>query len=350
MNPLLKQYLASKLGANYEQDKEAALNDAQSNSRWGNLLGDFGDVVAGKSVGSTDAFFNAQKSAAKNKYADKEKSALADYDIESKMKSDRTSQEMAAKEADPMSQESKLVQSLAVKMGMPQEQAVGLTAAKWKQISPALEKMYQIEQNKISRQDALNTRAQERADKREEKMSDKELKLAVPGFARTGEVMPSEQEAQKFRKATAVSDQLTKKLDRMKELVKSHGSFEYGGTAGQEMEALATEIQLLGKSPELYELGVLTGPDLTLLEKITSDPTSMSSLFTRDKTRQKQIDTQVESLKQKLQSTSKSLGYKSKDEAPQKKIVKTQTNSATGEKRVVYEDGSVEILKNIGGL
>lgn len=351
MNPLLKQYLASKLGANYEQEQQQSLNDAQSNARWGNLFGDLGDVIAGKNIGSTDAYFNALKANAKKKNEESTANALKEYDIESKLKEDQKSQEIAAKESDPNSQESKLVQSLAVKMGMPQTQAMNLTASKFKQISPALEKMYQIEQNRITRQDALNAKAQERADKREEKLSDKELKLAVPGYARTGEVMPSEQEAQKFRKATAVSDQLTKKLDRMKELVKTHGSFEYGGEAGQEMEALATEIQLLGKSPELYELGVLAGPDLSLLQKITADPTSMSSLFTRDKTRQKQIDTQIESLKQKLASTSQSLGYAQKgQQKEQRKMIKTQTNTETGQKRIVYDDGTVEILDNVGGL
>jgi hypothetical protein len=144
---------------------------------------------------------------------------------------------------------------------------------------------------------------------------EKEAALTVPGYERTGEVKPAPAEAQKFRKATATSEQLLSKLNRMQQLVKDKGSFEYGGNAGQEMESLATEIMLIGKSPELYELGVLTGPDLGLLEKITSDPSSIKSLFTRDSTRKTQLETQIKSIKQKLESTSKSLGYKAKSEA-----------------------------------
>lgn len=145
-------------------------------------------------------------------------------------------------------------------------------------------------------------------------LQDKEKELVVPGYTKGSEVQPTPAEAQKLRKATATSELLSKKLGRMRELVSNKGSFEYGGEAGQEMESLATEIQLIGKSPELYELGVLAGPDLTLLQKITADPTSLSSLFTRDKTRLKQIDTQIQSLKDKLETSSKSLGYQKKEE------------------------------------
>lgn len=154
----------------------------------------------------------------------------------------------------------------------------------------------------VGRQDKLDAKA--------EKLQDREDQLAVPGFKRTGEVLPRTEEAQKFRKATSVSEQLSSKLNRLKQLVKEKGSYEFGGTGGTEMESLATEIQLLGKSPELYELGVLAGPDLSLLEKITADPASMNSLFTRDSSRLKQIDTQLKSISQKLDSTAKSLGYK----------------------------------------
>lgn len=151
---------------------------------------------------------------------------------------------------------------------------------------------------------------QEREDLREEKRDDKLAQLAVPGYERTGEVMAKPDEAAKFRKATATSDALSQKLNRMRDLVKDKGSFEWGGDAGTEMESLATEIQLLGKSPELYELGVLTGPDLSLLQKITADPSSFSSLFTRDASRLKQIDSQLKSVQDKIGTTAKSLGYR----------------------------------------
>ena len=202
----------------------------------------------------------------------------------------------------------------------------------------------------VGRIDAREDRNYERQQKRDEKLEERDKTLAVPGYVRTGEVLPKAEEAVKFRKATATSNALSDKLNRMRELVKQNGSFEWGGEAGTEMESLATEIQLLGKSPELYELGVLAGPDLSLLQKITADPSSMSSLFTRDSSRNKQIDSQLSSLQNKLKTTGASMGYKKANELPAgKTIVKTQVNQKTGQTRVVYSDGSVEIQqKQVG--
>lgn len=161
------------------------------------------------------------------------------------------------------------------------------------------------------RRDDIALRREERADNLAQKRNDKELSLAVPGYERTGDVLPKAEEAQKFREATADASQLTSKLNRLRELVNKYGSFEWGGEAGQEMSSLATEIQLLSKSPSMYSLGVLTGPDLEILKKITADPSDMSSLFTRDSTRKAQINAQLASIENKLASKAASLGYRS---------------------------------------
>lgn len=158
----------------------------------------------------------------------------------------------------------------------------------------------------------------QKEDAKAEKRSDRELQLAVPGYERTGEVLPKPEEAQKLRKATASAEQLQSKLKRLRELVGGvngkggAGAFEYGGKEGQEMETLATEIQLLSKGEDMYQLGVLTGPDMSLLQKITADPSSVNSFFTREGTRLKQIDTQIKSIQDKLGSVTKASGYKPK--------------------------------------
>jgi hypothetical protein len=164
---------------------------------------------------------------------------------------------------------------------------------------------------------------QDRLDAKAEKRQDREETLAVPGYERTGEVLQRPEEAQKMRNAVSSAEQLQSKLQRLRDLVGGNkekgvnavGSFEWGGTAGQEMESLATEIQLLSKNEDMYQLGVLTGPDMGLLQKITADPSSLSSMFTRDSTRLKQIDTQLKSVKDKLASTAKSRGYRPADKA-----------------------------------
>jgi hypothetical protein len=157
-------------------------------------------------------------------------------------------------------------------------------------------------------------RQAEREGKALDKKEEKNLRLAVPGYERTGEVLPKDEEAAKLRSAKANADQLIGKLTRLRELVYSDGPFEYGGKVGAEMASLATEIQLLAKNEDMYQLGVLTGPDLQMLQKITANPDSLDSLFTRKGTRLKQLDTQIGSVKDKLSTRAKSMGYR--EDAP----------------------------------
>ncbi len=188
------------------------------------------------------------------------------------------------------------------------------------------------------------------------KKSEKELSLAVPGYERTGQVLPKAEEAQKFRAATASAKQLVDKLTEMGDLVDQVGSFEYGGEKGQQMQSLATEIQLLSKNQDMYNLGVLTGPDMGLLTKITADPASLQSLFTRDSTRKAQIEAQLKSIKNKLESSGASMGYR---QSPQggvpasaeqngKMVIKKLYSPSRNQTKVVYEDGSEEVLDGKG--
>lgn len=279
------------------------------------------------------------------------------YDMDRKLTQSSRDDEKLAREADANSQESALARDLAKRLA-PNFDFSKMSAAQINEKIPSLTKIYDIEQKKLDRQDARDERRmlagikqQDRLDAREQKLNDRDLQLAVPGFERTGEVLPKAEEAVKFRKATATADNLSTKLNRMRDLVKDKGSFEYGGNAGQEMEALATEIQLLGKSPELYELGVLTGPDLSLLQKITADPTSLSSMFTRDGTRLQQIDSQLGSIKQKLDSTSKSLGYRRAGGAESQKAPVSQEDQQAVEwaKANSSDPRAQQILKLHGG-
>lgn len=195
-----------------------------------------------------------------------------------------------------------------------------------------------------------DTNRQVRADLLADKKSEKELQLAVPGYERTGEVLPKVEEAQKFRDATSDANQLIGKLRRLRQLVKENGSFEYGGKAGAEMASLATEIQLLAKGPNMYALGVLSGPDLKLLEKITADPSSVGSLFTRDGTRLTQIDTQLKSLEDKLSSKAQSLGYRPRNGAiANQDQVGTTQSRPTNKPKTVTQNGHTYTLNESTG-
>jgi hypothetical protein len=169
----------------------------------------------------------------------------------------------------------------------------------------------------------------------DEKQQNKDLALAVPGYERTGEVLPKVEEASTLRKATAQSERLVNNLKQLKDLVNKNGSFEYFGEDAETMRNLSREIQLTMKGPEMYNLGVLSGPDLRLLEQLTSDPSSMSSLFTKKGTRLQQIDNQINAVQSKLAASAKSMGYKpagSQDEMPKDApSQKPESNSRAGQ-------------------
>lgn len=79
-----------------------------------------------------------------------------------KDRNDIQSQEKMKREMDPNSIESKLAQDLAVSMGMNPEQAKTLTAAKFKDFSPIMEKKYQVAETTQARKDAADALAESR--------------------------------------------------------------------------------------------------------------------------------------------------------------------------------------------
>lgn len=80
----------------------------------------------------------------------------------------KQSQELLAREKDPNSQESKLAQDLAKRMGY-QGDPNSVTAERFKQFSPSLQKIYDIEQKKLDRQESRAARTFEQGVKSQEK-------------------------------------------------------------------------------------------------------------------------------------------------------------------------------------
>lgn len=132
-------------------------------------------------------------------------------------------------------------------------------------------------------------------------------KLNIPGFKLEGNVRPTVGEAEKLRDAVGRLGKFKQGIGEMKEYVKKHGSYEYFGESGANMQGLATDLQLEAK--ELYNLGVLNGPDLMLISKAISDPASMKSIFTRGKTRQAELDRVLTQMEQRVASATGSKGY-----------------------------------------
>lgn len=320
MNPMVREYLMKRPELSKYSD-EARQNIVDENGEYdttGAIQGALASLGAafqgGNSLQAVNQVMGQRNDLRKDRLSEFDKGAEAEL---RKIASDRQGikdsredekylqdRDKRMREDTVDSQESKLAQTLASKM-LPGNDFSKMSATQINTLLPSIGKIYEVEEKKLDRRAVIDAKKDEKA----EKKAERDLSLVVPGFERNGQVLPKVEEAQKFRKATATASQLSQKLERMKDLVNKTGSYEYGGQSGTEMESLATEIQLLGKSPELYELGVLTGPDLNLLQKITSDPTSLSSMFTRDSSRIKQIDSQLNSIAQKMDANASSLGY-----------------------------------------
>ncbi len=115
-------------------------------------------IAGGNASAAADDILRNQRSARADKLAqfDTGKAAAIqdrnDVQAQAKMK----------REMDPNSVESKMAQDLAVSMGMNPEQAKGLTAAKFKDFSPIMEKKYQVAETTQARKDAAETLAESR--------------------------------------------------------------------------------------------------------------------------------------------------------------------------------------------
>ena len=146
-----------------------------------------------------------------------------------------------------------------------------------------------------------------------EELADEKRKIAedeinVPGYEIEPGIRFQKEEAQKARKAISSFSTMDKGISRMKQLVDKYGSYEFSGPESGEMDSLATGLQVTAK--ELYDLGVLNGPDMTLLQKQFQNPDTLKSMFTRDKTRQAELDTALSTLKTAFQEGLKSKGYR----------------------------------------
>lgn len=196
----------------------------------------------------------------------------------------------------------------------------------------------------------VGMRQQEKADKKEMEMSE----LNVPGYERTGEVVQGKTEAKDTRDAVGIANTLLKGMDLLEMQLfdpkEGTGSFEYGGTKGATAASTANDLRLQAK--ELYNLGVLNGPDLTLMLKQIPDPESLGSMFTRDATAQAQLKASKQAMQRKLEESMKARGYRPKGGAPsagtQKQVQQKFFSPSRNKTKIIYSDGSEEVIDGRG--
>lgn len=149
-----------QLGDQYSDENRQKIVDQNtadaSGPSWLAGLGALGAGIAGgNAIGAGQAILGQQKAQREGQLNQFDKSkALAMQDIDYKQGQDKF-----ARESDPNSDESKLAQDAAIKMGVDPAQASKLTAAKFKESGPIYEKIYQV----AERAKASDAATQERA-------------------------------------------------------------------------------------------------------------------------------------------------------------------------------------------
>lgn len=153
------------------------------------------------------------------------------------------------------------------------------------------------------RTEMVGVKNAEKAEKKKEELE----ALNVPGFERAPGIKQGKDEAEKARKAVGTLASVEKSLDKMQELVDKHGSFEAFGGGSAEMDTLSTTLKIELKN--LYELGALSGPDMAILSKQITDPSSLQALFTRNSTAKAGLRATKENLRNTVLSQLKAKGY-----------------------------------------
>lgn len=301
MNPIVKDYISKKLAeknsaqrepavtnpmeaatAAQPEQKQASFMDKYSDEErqkaldasyegngamaFAQFLGGLGDTVAGKNPNeSAQAFANyraQQKDNNLGEFDRSKKAAIEDYSTKRTLEQNQITDAQRARDMDVNSEESKMARQLAIKMGMNPEVAKNLTAAKFKETSPVLEKMYAVDQARLARQDAAATRNESKAQREYEKNQKLETTY---GTART------EDDAKQLKAAAETKAKFDAQLQELIALRKDKG-VEY---LDRESVARAKQLSrdlLLGYK-DLAKLGVLSQSDEAILNDIIpNDP------------------------------------------------------------------------------
>ncbi len=170
-----------------------------------------------------------------------------------------------------------------------------------------------------------------------DKETDTSSEQAIPGLIHDPKVKLDKAEVQNIRSARADAEVMKEKIDQLDSLIQKNGLQMLPGKDKVEMQSLLKQLQLKAKGPAFAQLGVLSGPDMSILEELTGDPTDWKSLYQGGadgvRTRLKVFR---DTLQSGMNNTEKTHGY-AKDpasqQAPSGPMTKVGKDGATYEKR-----------------
>lgn len=288
----LQQYIADKygIGTQYSPDARKKLEDqnAQEDSgiNWKAGLAALGAGLSGHDAGAAGTnVLNMQKAAREGRLADFDKRRAVAIQAKDMEESDAKKK----RETDPSSDESKMAQSLATRMGMDPAAAATLTAAKFKDFSPALEKAYQIEEDSRRRAEdrddkkvARGERAEDRQMQRDQMKqhqddvtSEKMQALKTPfGLANTVD------DAKQLKEAYESKKNFDSKIDQMITLREKHKGGTNSLINSEDVDrGKQLSKDLLLEYKNMAKLGVLSKSDEDIINAIIpKDPLSYNGI------------------------------------------------------------------------
>ena len=155
---IYKDMAINQVKNKYGLEQRQALQDQQAQENSGT---DWRAGLAALGAGLQGGNAAAAGQAVKTNRLNQQQNALADFDKKAGLEQQGLAD---ASENDPNSEASKLAQNLAGSMGVDPSVLNGLTAAKFKSLSPVLAQKYKIEQDKLARSDKLAQEKQLRGD------------------------------------------------------------------------------------------------------------------------------------------------------------------------------------------
>jgi hypothetical protein len=285
MNPQVKDYLLQKYSPENRQAIEAQNKEDASGPNWLAGIAALGAGLQGQNAAAAGQnFLKMQNQERQGKLESFDKNrALAMQDVNDK--------EMLAKrdrENDPNSVESKLAQKLAGEMGgMDPKLAANMTAAQFKEFSPAMQKRYEFEQRRLDRADNREDRImmaglrredqnlarQDRLERQDAALAEKQQGLKTPfGLANTVD------DAKQLKEAHESKKNFDNKIQEMIALREKHGG---GAIMNREDVARGKQLSkdLLLEYKNMAKLGVLSKSDEDIINAIIpEDPLQYNGL------------------------------------------------------------------------
>lgn len=284
----------------------------------------------------------------------KQKQIYENYKASKEAQTLKLAEEKRAREDKEDSPESKMADGLARSMGY---NGPALSATQFKAFGPMMEKQYEMGQRLLDRKDArderrflagmsFNDKKEVRAQKEQEKLEGLKTPFGIANDA---------DDAKKLKEAWESKANFDNKIQEMIDLRIKH----VGGTIWNR-DDVARSRQLskdtLLEYKNMAKLGVLSKSDEDIINKIIpEDPlqyaSPLATIRGEDPTLhvlQKFKSDSDKDFKNRVMTRVRNDGNRVVPK-PERTVVKTQTNKRTGERRILYSDGTTETLGSVAG-